>query len=573
MSVAVTIKESGLVLIRGLHLHPSAAMNLTYLRKVRGEETTWWTSWRWLMLLKGALRWKNVPIVEGREHLQALVSIARQALALKTKPPEEPKNGLWPWQRQAAAAMLYSPRYYLCDQVGLGKTASVLSALLTLRDAGEVKNALVVTVASVKYQWREELDRLIIGYSKLPAKGDLAPSTVPKVVVVDGAREARKKLWEEEAFLHIANYEGLRADLQEKGPSGKGNRVLWRSFDAIVLDEAWKVKRHTAMVSKALAKYVEEANIPRRYALNATPVTNHYQDIYGVYRILDPLLFISWKNFADRYLVFTRIKTGKVGKWGREIIFPKLTGYRRTDEFQKMIAPTFLRRTGEDIGENRPSVLSSWYWVDLTEGQRRLYELIQMDEDMNDLARTVRARMTCLLHDPPEENPKILTLLDLFEDALAGRKAVVFSESTQFLETVLPIIRKKKIATGYISGEDSAKERELKCQAFTRGMTQVLLATAAGEAGLNLQAADVVVNLDLPWSPARIEQRIGRVRPYLGGKERVVTVVNILARDTIEERVVTAIRKKLGDISRLFQGKLDPTVEAVFDPKILVGQL
>jgi len=553
--ISVEVKESGLCLIRGLGEYASHMSASTYIRPIKAQPEVYWTGWRWLGHLKRGFKAEVLPITLGRENLEALVCHTKSVLALKKYQQLDDfffKLGdlqLWPWQITGGRVLAAASRMYLADDVGLGKSFTLLSALCRkAMDTGSFPRTLILCPASVKYQWHEEANRV------------LGPEV--KISVVDGTKLERRQAWEEDAGIYITNYESFARDWQ------KQERIARATFDALVLDEAWKVKNWRTKGCRTVAEFAR--TIPLRYALNATPVTNRYEDLYGVFSVLDPLLFLSWRNFQIRYMEIRLMRTGRNSQWGKEIVWPKLIGYKKVQEIRDLIAPHFLRRTAEDLLQDRPLITVAWYWVDLHSEQHKRYEEVLRQKDVNPLARTVNLRMATLLGAPPGENPKSQELAGLLENTLRGRSVVVFSESVEYLESLWQDLQRSKIKAIIIQGRDSPSWRARKQTAFNHKYVNVLLTTSAGESGLNLQIADFVVNLDLPWSPARIQQRVGRVRPYLGGKERTVSIINILARGTIEEKVVRRVRRKLGDISRLFHGQIDPAVEAIFEPEELV---
>jgi len=519
----VQIKQSGLCIV---HNVPSGVLPCC-LRSIRGSNC-YYTGWRWLPYLKSI--YGNFAI-EGKDILRDLYQHSQRVFALKSNGSCTENNlsdilkiKLWDCQTQAITCMAEAKRFYLASDVGLGKTLTAFGTLLVLGD--KVKRALVVCTSSVKYQWQDEI---------LNALNDEHRNKY-SISVVSGNASERKQCYDKDCFLYITNYESLLSDLSN-------NRVFKKSFDAIIFDEAWKIRNRRTKIHGAIRVFVRD--IPYRYALNATPIANRYEELFGVFQILDPLIFISWANFASRYTLFEKIRL----KNGRS--FPKLVGYRHVSEIRNLIKSSILRKTIDEAVKDRPNVIVTPRWVELTKNQRNEYERIK-SSNAGALAKVVKARIACLFDTPLLNSPKLRELVDLLVETFRKEKVLVFSESLVFLGGVLQQLQSLGIPSLLLSGDDSSSDRNLKQGLFTEGKSRVLLCTAAGEAGINLQSADIVVNLDLPWSPDRLQQRVGRLRPHLGGKQRTIRVINILARDTIEERVIEVIHRKIGYFSSFF---------------------
>jgi len=533
------LNEEGVLFIRGI---PTKTQDIPYL--VRSKRSDWsWSSWHWIEDLKRDIPGFSVFDIKGLQYLDDLQNRRDRIVAAIVKGSTVHTDildrvfatELWPAQKHAAAVMAAARRFYLADDVGLGKSLSAFAALVLLRELGRINNACIVCTASVKFQWKLEIEKA------------LRPEYRDKysITVIHGDKQERIKAYGKDSFLYIVNYESLRHD-EYRGFSPF--RQAGKRMEAVIFDEAWKIKSYTAKIQKLMREFFR--NTEYRFALNASPVGNGYEELFGIFDVIDPSVFLSWRTFKERYLVMKTIRSKDQKK-----SFPKVMGYRRVPEIKHRVRAYILRRTVKDMGWKSPQVTVTPYWIALDENMRKAYTKISKNLGTNALEKTIRARVACLFTDetPPESSPKYRELLNVLENQVAHEKVIVFSESLTFLKAVLPHLIKKKISTLLVSGKDSSDLREVKKQQFTDGNARVLLATSAGEAGLNLQAASIVINLDLPWNPERLRQRVGRLRPHLGGENRHIRVINILAEDTIEERIVRQIQKKIGYFEMLFK--------------------
>lgn len=516
---------------------------LTYLSSVRGQPYTYWTSHRWLPNLKAKVG--AFPVVDGQGHLDEHLERHHTVKEIKECNRVSARSDHFtfePWyhQKHAATLMVAAKRFYLADAVGLGKTLTTLQAIVELRS--KIQRVLVLCPSSVIYQWKEEIEAAI--------KAEYRDRF--RVVPVRGTPKERDKAYKEPGCIYLMTYESLLADYKRL----KGQWAWGTHPDILVLDEAWKVKSRSALTNRALQDLAKP--IEYRWALNGTPITNRYEDLYGVYAIIDPLVFLTWKNFSLRYCVERMIRLRN----GRQ--FPKIVGYKNIPELQGLIWPTMIRRTPKDLGWDHAEVLVNNYWVDLSAHQAFNYNKI-LSANINPLEKGARARIACLFDEPVEDSPKLKQLMELLQQIIPDEKAIVFSESKRYLMAILPFLQQAKINVDTISGDDTMEVRAMKVHKFTKNQTRILLMTAAGEAGLNLQAADVCVNLDLPYSPARLQQRVGRLRAHLGGRDRHVSVLNILARSTIEAKIIALLKEKLNHISQFFRAQADDFT-GCFDP-------
>lgn len=447
---------------------------------------------------------------------------------------------LYPYQEQGAMHLAFGRRAMLADDMGLGKTIQAIAAAALLKEMRDIQKAVVICPASLKHQWAREIRRF---------------TTLP-VTVVEGNLEARRELYREPSFFKIINYELVRFDMDE---------LLKLHPDLIILDEAQRIKNwraKTAMMVKSL---------PSRYAfvLTGTPLENRIDELYSIFQFLDPRILGPLWHFNDRFYELEKTKSGSY----------KVLGYKNIDELRALIKPYVLRRTRDEVLKDLPERVDNNFFVEMTDKQQYAYDefkeklgrliyiskrrpLTPKERELL-LMYLIKMRLICnalALHDKEIEikdseatAPKLGELDEILTEEIAsnGHKAVIFSQWANMLELTEPIL--KRVGLGYVklTGDvPSAKRGDLIQKFFDDPDCRVFLSTDAGGVGLNLQAASLVINLDLPWNPAVLEQRIARAHRH--GQKSSVQVINLVAKDTIEERMLDTLAAKKNVFATVF---------------------
>jgi hypothetical protein len=264
----------------------------------------------------------------------------------------------------------------------------------------------------------------------------------------------------------------------------------------------------------------------------------------------------------------------------------KVLGYKNLDQLRARIGPYVLRRTRDEVLDDLPDRTDNNYFVEMTREQWRAYEEYQSllakliatskrralspkERDLI-LMSLIKMRLICnalALHDaeaaapdPERTGPKLRELRAILEDEVAdnGHKAVVFSQWTKMLDLTEPGLDRLKLGRVKLTGAvPTAKRGALIERFFQDPDCKVFLSSDAGGVGLNLQAASLVINLDLPWNPAVLEQRIARAHRH--GQPSSVQVVNLVAKDTIEERMLDTLAAKKNVFATVFGTDESPT--------------
>jgi len=454
------------------------------------------------------------------------------------RPPLEGllKIPLFPYQQRGALFAACRGRVVLADDMGLGKTIQAIAAAELLRRNRGIERVLVVAPASVKYQWKTEIEKFC----------DLSAQ------VIDGPPEQRQKLYAAPAFFNLTSYELVIKD---------GDEMRELRPDLIVLDEAQRIRNWAT----ATARAVKQLKSRYAFVLTGTPLENKLEELYSVVQFVDGRRL----GPAFRFLHEHRIVDEK----------GKLLGYRGLDRIHRQLSPILLRRTRKEVLPELPPRTDQMFRVPMTEQQAAPYweqhdilaRLVHKWQKQGWLSEIDLRRITCAIQNmrmlcnstflyDKETNysPKLKEFREIVRELVIeeARKVVVFSEYERM--TWLVGEELKKLRIGFVSlhgGVPGRKRGELMARFRQEPECSVFLSTDAGGVGLNLQAASAVVNFEPPWNPARLEQRIGRVHRM--GQLQPVQVIHLLTEKSIEERVWETMRLKKALFAGLFDGVTD----------------
>lgn len=446
------------------------------------------------------------------------------------------RGKLLPYQVEGVLHLAFGERALLADEMGLGKTIQAIAAVALLRSLKGIERVLVVLPASLKAEWEDQIAR----FTDFP------------VSVVSGPRAERLRQYAAPEVFTLVNYEQVLIDGHDI------NRLV--RPDVIILDEAQRIKNWHTKTAQA----VKQLKSPYAFVLTGTPLENRIDEIYSIVQYLDPRILGPLFRFnRDFYELDER---------GRPIDYKNLAALR------ERLAPIMLRRRKDEVEEQLPGRTVDTFFVAMTEEQRLRYEDYEAPaarliaqarrrpltkEEFDRLQQLLACmRMICdtpyILDPACRVSPKLDELENVLADLLADpeRKVIVFSEWERMLELVRELAREMGIEFAWHTGSVAQEKRRIEQRRFKNDPTcRLFLSTDAGSVGLNLQVASAVVNMDLPWNPARLEQRIARA--WRKNQMRTVTVVNLVCEDSIEHRMLHLLAAKQGLADGVLDGRGD----------------
>ncbi len=450
------------------------------------------------------------------------------------------KARLYPYQAEGALFAARAGRCLIGDEMGLGKTIQAIAAVELFARHFGAQRVLIVCPTSLKHQWQREIARFTDRHAQ----------------VIGGLRTMRESQYAQPGFCKITNYDVLSRDL---------DLITAWSPDVVIVDEAQRVKNWNTVAARAL-KRIES---PYAIVLTGTPLENRLEELVSIVQFVDRhRLGPTWRL---RHTHQVLDESGRV------------VGYRDLDRIGRTLDPILLRRRKSEVLSQLPPRVDNTVFVPMTPEQT-----VHHDENREIVDRIVhrwrktgylsdadQRRLTCALQnmrmscnstylldqqtDHGSKVDELATLLgELFEQPDA--KAVIFSQWVRTHELIVRRLQQKGWGHVLFHGGVPSERRGALVDRFrTDPACRVFLSTDAGGVGLNLQdAAAVVINMDMPWNPAVLEQRIGRV--YRLGQSRSVQVVNFVAEGTIEERMLSVLAFK----KSLFAGVLDGGASEVF---------
>ena len=474
----------------------------------------------------------------------------------------------------------------LADEVGLGKTFQVFIAFQQLYNKGKIKKAMIFCKKSLCLQWLSELEKF----------------TNLNGIVIAGDKSQRRELYEEardEKYQFVfLNYELLIHDYEEEVPKGKKRPVptydpikelVQSCIDLIVIDEVQKIKNYKPEQTKKMRRLRDL--VQYRWGLSGTPLENSPEDVFNIMYFINPkVLGQNPIAFRDRYLV--------LGRFGQPLHTKNLT------ELNERISPYMLRRRQDQVDHEFPDLKINEVLLEMSELQAKLHNeiresiyneikglpddlsmdieksdqeeegggsvlgkfvllmqisdspalLLQSDSSFaNKVLKKVKPSKTELAYSPKYD--WIQSFIQERKESNPKAKTIIFSRYERVVIQIKEILEDMDMKVELHTGKMSQAEREQSKANFWAD-SDVFISTDSGAEGLNLQCADVVINIDLPWNPSKFIQRWGRIK-RAGSEHKKVRVFNLICEASIDERIKQIFYTKENMFNEVIDGNKD----------------
>lgn len=454
---------------------------------------------------------------------------------------------LYPYQKEGIRFAFERGRTIIADEMGLGKTIQAIGTAEMLRREGLAEQVLIICPTSLKYQWQREIERFTKDTNHSPEK--------PMTLVIEGNPLKRKEQYASDVPYKIVSYNCMSNDVK-----------MWGSLqtEVLIMDEVQRLKNWKTQISMAARKVRSDYAV----VLSGTPLENKLEELYSVMEFADNYCLGPYWQFRDQCIV-----TDDGGK---------TVGYKNLNRVGETARQRLIRRTKKQVALQMPKRQDQNLFVPMTNEQMAMHEeykeqlakLVYKWRKMHFLSEKDRQRllqylsmmrMVCdssyILDQKSRYDTKVSETMGILQSVFdnGDEKVVIFSQWERMTRLIAQELDKLGVDYVNLHGGVPSKQRKDIIDNFTDNPDcRVFLSTDAGSTGLNLQAGSIMINLDLPWNPAVLEQRIARI--YRLGQERNVQVINLVAKGTIEEDMLGKLRFK----TAMFEGVLDNGEDTIF---------
>ena len=445
------------------------------------------------------------------------------------------KVNLYPYQKEGIRFAAKAGKAIIADEMGLGKTIQAIGTAELLRKEGLIGSVLVLCPTSLKYQWRSEIKKF----------------TNAEVFVIEGSHLKRKEAYNRPEPYKIISYNSAANDIKILGSL---------QTDMLIMDEVQRLKNWNTQISRAARKIESDYSV----ILSGTPLENKLDELYSIVEFVDNFRLAPYYLFKDKHIITD--ETGKV------------LGYKNLNDIGKKLSDILIRRRKKDVKLQMPERSDKNLFIPMTNEQKGMHQEWQnqvrllvlkwrkmhflSDKDRKRLLLFLsQMRMVCdssyILDQKTRYDTKVDECVNIISEE--GEKVVVFSQWERMTRLIAKELEKKEIGFEYLhGGVPSEKRKNLVDNFMNEPSSRVFLSTDAGSTGLNLQSAATIINIDLPWNPAVLEQRIGRI--YRLGQQNNIQVINLVTPYSIEEEMLGKLRFK----TSMFEGVLDDGEDSVF---------
>lgn len=435
----------------------------------------------------------------------------------------------------------------LADEMGLGKT---LQAIIFLRKVIDLKpdaKILIVSPTSLVYNWDKEFSKF-------------APEL--KYIVMADNKKKRQDIMQKfnEYNIFITTYGLVRND---------NDYYEDKNFEVCIIDEAQAIKNYQAGMTKEIKKIKARTKI----ALTGTPLENSVLELWSIFDFIMPGYLNSITRFKDAYGI-------------KDVDEESL---KKLDTLNYQIKPFILRRKKKEVSKELPDKIEHIEYLDMSEKEKALYQSLveETKREINDVVASegfskarfkivtllTRLRQLCISprlldENYQEESVKIKRLLDIIKELIKDKhKILIFSSFKSAVYLVKEALDREYISNYVIDGSVKGRDRVAMVDAFNKDKTNCFLITLkSGGTGLNLTSADVVIHLDIWWNPQAENQATDRVHRI--GQTKKVTVLKLINKGTVEEKIIELQEKKKILSDNLIEGKNVATLDALTEEEL-----
>ncbi len=467
-------------------------------------------------------------------------------LSITEKLPAEILQTLRPYQTEGIAwlhdRVTQEGAALLADDMGLGKTLQTLSLLHLLESD---KPHLVVCPTSLLGNWQNEINKFFPDF---------------EVLVLHGDKRKEKFATAHNADIIITSYALVTRDIEVYQNTELG---------ALVIDEASIIRNPDTQAAKSLRKIKAQ----HRLALTGTPVENAVRDLWSLYEFLLPGYLGSRKDFQNHY---------------EKPLSGNLPDHHTMRRLRMRTEPFMLRRTKSKVAKDLPPKMEQVIFCEPTKTQQTAYtkilrqgtaELASIEgssSQMQMLTLLLRLRQaSCDLRlldqdmdiNAEDASAKITRLTELLLEAKAGgHRVLVFSQFTTMLALIKTALTESDISYSYLDGSTKDRAKEVEKFQSPTGPDVFLISLKAGGYGLNLTAADTVIHFDPWWNPAVEAQATDRAHRI--GQTKPINVYKLVAKGTVEEKIIQLQKSKQGLISAALSDEHSPIMQGLSQSEI-----
>lgn len=446
---------------------------------------------------------------------------------------------LYKYQKEGVRFAFRNGKAIIADEMGLGKTVQAICTSEIYRKEKLIQDTLIVCPTSLKYQWKKEIERF----------------TGSNAIVIEGNHKKRLEQYDIDVPYKIVSYNSICNDIKTSDI---------QSFDLIIMDEVQRLKNWNTQIAKAIRKLESVYSI----ILTGTPLENKLDELYSIVQLADQYCLGPYYKFRTEHII-----TDSNGK---------ILGYKNLNSIKEKLSKVLIRRKKSEVKLQLPGRINKNLIIPVTKEQMDLHNEFRSGvvriadkwRKMKVLSETDRLRLmillgnmrmvcdsTFILDQKTRHDTKVEEVINIVKEIVdcSDEKIVIFSQWERMTRIIASDLNESGINYEYLYGGIPSEKRKNIIDNFTENpKVRVFLSTDAGGTGLNLQVASIVINVDLPWNPAVLEQRIARI--WRIGQQRNIQVINLVAQGTIEEGMIGRLKFK----SAMAEGALDGGNDTVY---------